>query len=56
VANPAQRELCRIDGRLGSGIVFGTVTSALPLVELARVLVRFDHVASCIVNANHGIM
>ena len=26
-----------------------------PLVELARVLVRFDHVASCIVNANHRI-
>jgi hypothetical protein len=25
------------------------------LFELARVLVRFDHMARCIVNANHGI-
>jgi hypothetical protein len=28
----------------------------LPLFELALVLVRFDHVASFIVNANHRIM
>jgi hypothetical protein len=27
-----------------------------PLFELARVLVRFDHIARCIVNANHGLM
>jgi hypothetical protein len=27
-----------------------------PLFELARVLVCFKHVASVIVNANHGIM
>jgi hypothetical protein len=27
-----------------------------PLFELARVFVRFDHVASRIVNANHCIM
>jgi hypothetical protein len=27
-----------------------------PLFELARVLVRFDHVARRIVNANHSIM
>ena len=26
------------------------------LLKLARVLVRFDHVASLIVNANHGVM
>jgi hypothetical protein len=26
------------------------------LFEIARVLVRLDHVASFIVNANHGIM
>ena len=26
----------------------------LPRFEIARVLVRFDHVASVIVNANHG--
>jgi hypothetical protein len=28
----------------------------LPLFEIALVLVRFDHVASLIVNANHSIM
>jgi hypothetical protein len=28
----------------------------LPLFEIARVLVRLDHVASVIVNANHGAM
>jgi hypothetical protein len=33
---------------------FGNVTSAL--FEVALVLVRFDHVASFIVNANHGIV
>jgi hypothetical protein len=27
-----------------------------PLFEIARVLVRFYHVASVIVNANHGIV
>ena len=32
------------------------VTASSLLPELARVLVRFRHVASCIVNANHGIM
>jgi hypothetical protein len=29
---------------------------ASPLSEIARMLVRFDHVANFIVNANHGIM
>jgi hypothetical protein len=28
---------------------------ASPLFEIARVLVRFDHVASAIVNADHSI-
>jgi hypothetical protein len=28
----------------------------LPLLEISRVLVRLDHVAVIIVNANHGIM
>ncbi len=28
----------------------------LPLFEIARVLVRFDHVASGIINANHSMM
>jgi hypothetical protein len=27
-----------------------------PLFEIARVLVRFDHVASFILNANHSMM
>ena len=30
--------------------------NTLALFELARVLVRFDHVASVILTANHGIM
>jgi hypothetical protein len=29
---------------------------ASPLFELAHVLVRLNHIAHCIVNANHGIM
>ena len=29
---------------------------ASPLFELARVLVRLDHIASIVVNANHSIM
>jgi hypothetical protein len=32
------------------------VTASSPLFELARVLVRVDHVASGIVNANHSVM
>jgi hypothetical protein len=32
----------------------GMVASWLPLFELARVPVRFDHVARIIVNANHS--
>jgi hypothetical protein len=34
----------------------GKKFTASPLFEIARVLVRFDHVASVIVNANHSIM
>jgi hypothetical protein len=30
--------------------------SDLRLLELARVLVRFNHIACIIVNADHGIM
>jgi hypothetical protein len=33
-----------------------TVTSVLRLSEIAGVLVRLDHVARFIVNANHGMM
>jgi hypothetical protein len=32
------------------------VTASLPLSEIARVLVRFDHVARLIVNVNHSVM
>jgi hypothetical protein len=31
-------------------------TIGSPLFEIARVLVRLDHIARIIVNANHGIM
>jgi hypothetical protein len=33
-----------------------SVADILRVVEIARVLVRFDHVACFIINANHGIM
>ena len=33
----------------------GTMATS-PLFEIARVLVRFDHIASAIVNANHSTM
>jgi len=33
-----------------------THTRALRLLEIARVLVRFNHVARFIVNANHSVM
>ena len=32
------------------------VTPSSPLPEVSRVFVRFDHVASFIVNADHGVM
>jgi hypothetical protein len=32
------------------------VVLTLELVKIARVLVRLDHVACFIVNANHGVM
>ena len=34
----------------------GAIADGLPFFELALVLVRLDHIASVIVNANHGIM
>ena len=36
--------------------VVANILIALPLFEIARVLVCFDHIASVIVNANHSIM
>jgi len=32
------------------------VTALSPIFEIARVLVRLNHVASIIVNANHSMM
>jgi len=48
--------LCGIIRHLGSEISRNANKHALPLFELARVFVRFDQVASIIVNANHSIM
>jgi hypothetical protein len=39
-----------------SGLAPLSVADILRVVEIARVLVRFDHVACFIINANHGIM
>ena len=36
--------------------VSATAQAALRLFELARVLVRFNHVANMIIHANHGMM
>ena len=36
--------------------IAANILIALPLSEIARVLVRLDHLARFIVNANHGIM
>jgi hypothetical protein len=52
----AWRGLCRIIRHLGSGISRKGSKHTLRLFELARVLVRFDHVASVIVNANDCVM
>lgn len=35
---------------------FYGLVSGSPLLEIARVLMRFNHVARCIVNANHRIV
>jgi hypothetical protein len=36
-----------------AGLLYG---SGLPFFELSRVLVRFDHIARVIVNANYSAM
>jgi hypothetical protein len=36
--------------------IIANIFTALPLFEIANVLVRLNHVASFIVNANHRIM
>jgi hypothetical protein len=48
--------LCRIIRHLGSEISRNGNKHALSVFELARVLVRLDHVASFIVNADRGII
>jgi hypothetical protein len=48
--------LCRIIRHLESEISRNGNEHALPLFELARVLVRFDHVARVIINADHSVM
>jgi hypothetical protein len=53
VYSRAAHARCR---HLGSGISRKGKKHALPLFELARVLVRFDHVARLIVNANQSVM
>ena len=50
-----------LEPRLGNVLEANRVNAAVwhivsALFELARVLVRFDHVASFIVNANNGIV
>jgi hypothetical protein len=52
----ASRGLCRIIRHLGSGIVSEPREARYGSLEIARVLVRLDHVARLVVNANHGIM
>jgi hypothetical protein len=46
----------RKDNRQLSSCLTGQKQWALWFLELARVLVRFDHVARRIVNADHSIM
>jgi hypothetical protein len=46
---------CAMTNRFFSGKCDGEQAKNL-LFELARVFVRFDHVASTVVNANHDIM
>jgi hypothetical protein len=52
----AWRESCRIIRHLGSEISGNGNKHALPLFENSGVLVRLDHVARFIVNANHSAM
>jgi hypothetical protein len=52
----SQQQLCRIIRHLGSGILRSGDKRRSPLFEIALVLVRFDHVASFIVNANRRVV
>jgi hypothetical protein len=52
------KALCARRGRkrLGRNRADVITSEKSPLFEIARVLVRLDHVASVIINANHSIM
>jgi hypothetical protein len=52
------RRLIGLDFSAAAATVAGSVggNDRSPLFELARVFVRINHIASIIVNANHGIM
>ena len=54
-ARPPTQEVALRTARVGIRRLHD-VKLTLPLFEIARVLVRFDHVASFIVNANYSIM
>jgi hypothetical protein len=43
-------------GEISRHSITGTVSRRLPLFKIARVIVRLDHVARIIVNANHSLM
>jgi hypothetical protein len=53
---PASFELIAFPGRRSEGGGLVTSLKALPLFEIATVLVRLDHIARRIVNANHSIV
>jgi hypothetical protein len=56
VRGPARNRRNRKDNRQLSDCLLVQRHWALRFFEIAFVFVRFDHVASVIVNANHGIM
>ena len=45
-----------MSGKISVGVIRCVGGTQLEVAEIALVLVRFDHVARFIVNANHGIM
>jgi hypothetical protein len=57
---PTESELAMSARMLTHNANYGCVCKEpgghLPLFEIARVLVRFDHVARFIVNADHGFV
>jgi len=45
-----------MSGKISVGVIRYVGGTQLEVAEIALVLVRFDHGASVIINANHGIM